>query len=283
MEYSPDGTELTESCSAIRYEKGCETKLEKPTAREYPLTIIFNGCQLVTMLCSPDSLQDLAVGFLSSEGFLLSKEDIKSITVDKIRGVVRVQTTDNREITPDVLSQRLISSGCGRGAAFYSITDVQNSVVTSKATVSVDEVLALALAFQHASPVYQETHGVHSAALCRGSQILVHAEDIGRHNAVDKVFGRCLLQGISTDDSLLITSGRVSSEIAHKAVKKGIPILISISAPTTMAVQIADKMGITLVSSVRGGKMEVYTHNWRISHQGINTRFGSCNAFCQRK
>lgn len=271
MEHPPDGSEFTESCPAIRYEKDCETKLEKPTAREYPLTIIFNGCQLVTMLCSPDSLQDLAVGFLSSEGFLLSKEDIKSITVDKTRGVVRVQTADNREITPDILSQRLISSGCGRGAAFYSITDAQNSVVTSRVTVSVDEVLALARAFQHASPVYRETHGVHSAALCRGSQILVHAEDIGRHNAVDKVFGRCLLQGIPTDDSLLITSGRVSSEIAHKAAKRNIPILISISSPTSLTIKIADKMGITLIASVRGGKMDVYTNAWRISRQRTNT------------
>ena len=270
MEHSSDGSEFTESCSAIRYEKDCETKLEKPTAREYPLTIVFNNRQLVTMLCSPEALKDLAVGFLSSEGFLHSKEDIKSITVDKTRGIVRVQTTDDREVSPDVLSQRLISSGCGRGAAFYSITDVQNSVVTSRVTVSVDEVLALALVFQHASPVYRETHGVHSAALCRGSQILVHAEDIGRHNAVDKVFGRCLLQDISTDDSLLITSGRVSSEIAHKAVKKGVPILISISAPTNMAVQIADKMGITLIASVRGGKMDVYTNAWRISRQTTN-------------
>ena len=205
------------------------------------------------------------MGFLSSEGFLNSKEEIKSVTLDSVRGVVRVQTTDDREITPDVLSQRLISSGCGRGAAFYSAADVQNRVVTSRANISVDEVLELASTFQHASPVYQETHGVHSAAICRGSQILVHAEDIGRHNAVDKIFGRCLLEGISIEDCILITSGRVSSEITHKAAKKGIPILISISAPTTLTVSLAEKMGITLAASVRGGKMDVFSHSWRIT------------------
>jgi FdhD protein len=82
---------------------------------------------------------------------------------------------------------------------------------------------------------------------------------------VDKVFGRCLLEGVATDDCLLITTGRISPEIAHKAVKKGIPILVSISAPTTLAIQVAEKMGIPLVASVRGGKMDVYTHDWRIN------------------
>jgi FdhD protein len=270
MEYYSEEAGLTESCSLIRFDRDSATKIEKSTAREYPLTIMFNGCQLVTMLCSPDSLQDLAVGFLSSEGFLRSKDEIQTITVDQVRGVVRLQTIDGREVSQETLSKRLISTGCGRGAAFYSATDVDNTVIASKTSITTQEILSLALTFQHASPVYQETHGVHSAALCRGINILVHAEDIGRHNAVDKVFGQCLLKGISTDDCLLITSGRISSEIAHKTVKKGIPILVSISAPTTLAVQIAEKMGITLVASVRGGKMDVYTNSWRIVERGTN-------------
>jgi FdhD protein len=264
MEYTSAETGFTDSCSLVRFEGDLETILEKPTARESPLTIILNGCQLVTMLCSPDSLQDLAVGFLSSEGFLKSKDEIQNITVDQVRGVVRVQTIDGKEVSQETLSRRLISSGCGRGAAFYSPTDVANTVITSTTRVSVQEILTIALAFQHASPVYQETHAVHSAALCRGTQIMMHAEDVGRHNAVDKIFGRCLLQGVSTEGCLLISSGRISSEIAHKAVKMGIPILVSISAPTTLSVQVAQKMGITLVASVRGSKMDVYANGWRI-------------------
>ncbi len=264
MEDASAGTGFTESCSLVRFEGDLATILEKPTARESPLTIIFNGCQLVTMLCSPDSLQDLAVGFLSSEGFLKSKDEIQNITVDQLRGVVRLQTIDGKEVSQETLSRRVISSGCGRGAAFYSLTDVENTAITSTNCITAQEILTLALAFQHASPVYRETHAVHSAALCQGTQILVHAEDVGRHNAVDKVFGRCLLQGISTEDCLLISSGRISSEIAHKAVKMGIPILVSISAPTTLSIQVAHKMGITLVASVRGGKMDVYANSWRI-------------------
>ena len=266
MEADSEGGGFEENCAVVRFDADSATNVVKPTAREYPLTIIFNGCQLVTMLCSPDSLQDLAVGFLSSEGFLRSKDEIKNIAVDQLRGIVRLQTIDGREISQETLSKRLISTGCGRGAAFYSATDVVNKVITSKTSITAEEILSIALTFQHASSVYRETHAVHSAALYRGPQIVVHAEDVGRHNAVDKIFGRCLLQGISTDDCLLITSGRISSEIAHKVVKKGIPILVSISAPTTLAVQVAEKMGITLIASVRGGKMDVYTNNWRIIH-----------------
>jgi len=264
MEHYSEGAGFTESCPLIRFDGDSATRMEKSTAREYPLTIIFNGCQLVTMLCSPDSLQDLAVGFLSSEGFLRSKDEIQNITVDQVRGVVRLQTIDGREVSQGTLSKRLISTGCGRGAAFYSATDVDSTVITSKVTITTQEILNLTAVFQHASPVYKETHAVHSAALCRDAQILVHAEDVGRHNAVDKIFGHCLLQGISTEDCLLITSGRISSEIAHKVVKMGIPILVSISAPTTLAAQVAEKMGITLVASVRGNKMDVYSNSWRI-------------------
>lgn len=136
--------------------------------------------------------------------------------------------------------------------------------MTSPTRIAACEVLSLINTFQHSSPVYLATHGVHSAALCQGGEILVHDEDIGRHNAVDKVFGQALMNNIATEGRLLVSSGRISSEIAHKAAKKGIPIIISISAPTTLAVRIADRLGITLVTSVRGGKMSAFSHEWRI-------------------
>ena len=264
MEIEAGAGGVTEIFPIVRFEGESETKIEKPTAREFPLTIIFNDCQLVTMLCLPDSLQDLAVGFLSSEGFLRNKDEIKNILVDEIRGVVRLQTIDGRGVSQETLSKRLISTGCGRGAAFYSRTDVENTVVTSKVTVTTREIFNLASTFQHSSQTYQETHAVHSAALYKKGQIVAYAEDVGRHNAVDKIFGRSLLNDISTTDCLLITSGRVTSEIAHKAAKQQIPILVSISSPTNLAVQVAEKMGITLVASVKGRKMDVYSHESRI-------------------
>ncbi len=251
----------------VRFDGAATSEIPKPTATEYPLTIFMNETQLVTLLCSPVAMQDLAVGFLSSEGFLNSRDEIKSVTEDAVRGVVRVQTVDGREISQQTLSKRIISSGCGRGAAFYAATDASEKVVSSQVSIAAEDLLEIAHDFQKASVVYRETHAVHSAALYKGAEVVAQAEDVGRHNAVDKIFGRCLLDGLSTDDCMLVTSGRVSSEIAHKAARKGIPLLVSISAPTVLAVDVAAKMGITLVASVRGGKMDIYTHPQRITRK----------------
>jgi len=114
-------------------------------------------------------------------------------------------------------------------------------------------------------PRHLSLEQVNSAALGDRKSILVFDEDIGRHDAIDKIFGKCLLENITTDDRIIITSGRISSEILHKVAKRGIPIIVSISAPTNLGVEIADKLGITLIASVRGKKMNVYTNDWRVS------------------
>jgi len=225
---------------------------------------VFNQ-ELVTLLCSPKDLEYLAVGFLSSEGFIQSKDEIKKVAVDEERGVIRLETVEDKGVAQDVLFKRIISSGCGRGASFYSAADAASQKVESQTKVSADEVFTLVNEFQHGSHLYLATHGVHSAALCDGKSILVFSEDIGRHNAIDKIFGRCLLEDIPTDGRVVITSGRISSEILHKVAKKGIPIIISISVPTNLGVRIADNLGITLIGSVRGKKMNVYTNDWRVS------------------
>ncbi len=242
--------------------------IDEAVAREYLVTIFLNGQELVTLLCSPDNLEYLAAGFLSSEGLLKSKDEIKKILVDDERGVVRVETVEEKELPQDVLFKRIISTGCGRGASFYSTADAASQKVESRMEISTDEVFALVNEFQHGSHLYLATHGVHSAALCDRKSILVFGEDIGRHNAIDKIFGQCLLEDIPIDDRVVITSGRITSEILHKVSKRGIPIIISISAPTNLGVRIADSLGITLVTSVRGKKMNVYTSDWRIVRDG---------------
>jgi len=250
----------------LRLTREGKDNIEDMVARELPVTIILNDQELVTLLCSPTDLEYLAVGFLHSEGLLESKEEIKKILVDSERGVVRLETVDGKELAQDVLFKRVISTGCGRGASFYSAADAASQKVESRMEISTDEVFALVNEFQHGSHLYLTTHGVHGAALCDRKSILVFGEDIGRHNAVDKIFGKCLLEDIPTDNRLLITSGRTTSEILHKIAKRGIPIIISITAPTNLGVRIADSLGITLVASVRGRKMNVYTGEWRIIH-----------------
>ena len=244
------------------------SSIEGAVAREFPVTIILNDQELVTLLCSPKDLGYLAVGFLSSEGLLKDKNEIKSVVVDEERGVVRLQTMEDKGFNQDVLFKRLITSGCGRGASFYNATDVTSQKVESQIKISSDEVFAFVSEFQHSSQIYIATHGVHSAALCDSKSILVFSEDIGRHNAIDKIFGKCLLENIPTEDRIIITSGRISSEILHKVAKKGIPIIISISTPTDLGVRIADDLGITLIGSVRGKRMSVFTNGWRVATAG---------------
>jgi FdhD protein len=239
--------------------------IEETVAREFPVTIILNNQEIVTLLCSPKNLDYLAVGYLSSEGLVKSKDEIRKIMVDDQRGVVRLDTVAAQEIAQDFLFKRIITSGCGRGASFYSAADAASQKVKFRTKTSPDEVFALVTEFQHGSKVYLATHGSHCAALANGKSILMFSEDIGRHNAIDKIFGKCLLENISTNGKLLITSGRISSEILHKAAKRGIPIIVSISVPTNLGVKLAADLGITLIGSVKGSrKMNVYANDWRV-------------------
>ncbi|MBI2830275.1 MAG: formate dehydrogenase accessory sulfurtransferase FdhD [Chloroflexi bacterium] len=234
--------------------------------REQPLTIVLNDQELVTLLSSPADMKYLAVGFLSSEGMLNDRSDIKRIAHDERRGIVWVETTNKTPLEPEVLHRRLITSGCGRGASFYSATDVQADMrVESSTTMAASKITDLVMEFQHRSEVYRATGGVHSAALSDGQRIVAFHEDIGRHNAVDKVFGDCILNDISTADGIIITSGRISSEILLKIAHHKIPVLISKSAPTNLGLNLANNLGITLIGFVRGKRMNVYTNAWRVT------------------
>lgn len=260
----------TEKLPVLKLTETGRSSIEDMVAREFPLTIVLNNRELVTLLCSPANLKYLAVGFLSSEGLIKSKDEIKKVIVDDQRGVARVETESDQQLATAGLFKRFITSGCGKGASFYNAADARDQVkVESQIEISAPEVLTLAHEFQHRSQIYRATGGVHSTALCDTMNIIVFGEDIARHNALDKVFGECMLNGIATDDRIIITSGRVSSEILLKIARRKVPIIVSKSAPTSLAVRLAADLGVTLVGFVRGRRMNVYTHPERIA---INER-----------
>lgn len=253
----------------LRLTEESRSNLEDMIARESPLTIILNNEELVTLLCSPKDLNYLAIGFLFSEGLLESKDEIKKIIVDDQRGVVRVESKNDQALADELIFKRLITSGCGRGASFYSAADIEKQTkVESRMKISIAEVLSLVKDFQQHSQIYRTTGGVHSAALCDNRNILVFNEDIGRHNAIDKIFGECLLKDIPTEERLIITSGRISSEILLKVAKRRIPIIVSKSAPTDLGVKLANDLGITLLGFARGKRLNAYTNDWRIVSNG---------------
>lgn len=255
----------TERISIWQFSDKGKSSIEDVVVREIPLTIILNDQELVTLLCSPTNLDYLAVGYLFSEGLLKNKDDIEKVLVDDTRGVVRVEAKETMEIGGDIIFKRLITSGCGRGTSFYSAADVRNlAKIESTIEVSTNDILSLVNEFQHRSSVFRETGGVHSAALCDSRNMLIFSEDIGRHNAIDKIFGECLLKDIATDGRLIVTSGRVSSEILFKVVKRNIPVLISKSAPTDIGVKLAKDLGLTLIGFARGKRMNVYANDWRV-------------------
>ena len=246
-------------------------RIEDTIIKELPCTIIFNNHELVTLLCSPDDIKYLAVGFLFSEGLLENKEEIKKALVDDKRGIVRIETVEDKTGDDELIFKRMITSGCGKGASFYSYADAQKNIkVESQFSVSSAEIIALVKEFQHYSQLYKETHGVHSAALCDNNSIVLFQDDIGRHNAIDKIFGKCLLEGIDTNNHLIITSGRITSEILVKVAKRNIPILVSPSGPTNLGVKLATDLGVTLIGFVRGQRMNIYSNGWRVPDNSNN-------------
>ena len=261
--------EETEKFLVLQLTEQGTGKIEDTVVREFPLTIFLNNKELVTLLCSPADLKYLVVGFLLSEGLVKGKGDIKKIIVDDQRGVVRVETKEEKEFANELIFKRFITSGCGRGTSFYSAADVQGQAkIESQIKISALEVFSLVKVFQHYSQLYRITGGVHSAALCDTTNILVFADDIGRHNAIDKIFGQCILKDIPANDRIVLSSGRISSEILLKVAKKNIPIIISKSVSTNLAVRLANDLGITLIGSVRGKKIKAYTNDWRIVTDG---------------
>ena len=238
---------------------------EDAVAVEFNLTIVLDGQELVTLLCSPEKLESLAVGFLCSESLITEKGEIRDITLDERKGLIAVTTSEPGKFAGNILSRRLIASSGGKGAS-PNTDHQQGARKNSRIVLSFHGAFTLIDDFTQRSDVYQATGGVHSAALCTANTIILFCDDIGRHNAIDKIFGECLLMDIPLEERILLTTGRVSSEIVLKVAKRNIPILISKSAPTDAGVKLAHDLGITLIGFVRKNKLNVYSHAWRMSN-----------------
>lgn len=236
---------------------------EDMVAQEVPFTLNLSEKELVTLLCSPFDLEDLIRGFLFTSGLIKNLSEIQRITIDSQRWSCYIEMV-NKD-AQDLIFKRLYTSGCGRGTLFYSALDIMHrSKIISEYKIKSTAVSRLMQDFQKRSEVYLKTGGVHSAALIDGDSILVFREDIGRHNAIDKVIGYALSKGKTFEDKILITSGRISSEVVFKGKRCGMPIIISRAAVTNQAVRLAREMDITLVGFARGSRMNVYSAEERI-------------------
>lgn len=245
-----------------------ESRLEEDiVVVEYSLTIFLNDKQFATLMCTPRSLEELVVGFLFSEGIINSKDALSDIRIDEELGRAYVYT-ENKDsyffIADKICGQRTITTACGRQRTImYSIIDfleTERDKIKSTISLKPSEVLKLMTDFNKKSELFLSTGGVHSCALCCNGSILHFEEDVGRHNAVDKILGNALLNGLTLEDKIIATSGRISSEMVIKVVKSKIPVLISRSAPTDAAVEMAKRLKLAIIGFVRGGRMNIYSN-----------------------
>jgi FdhD protein len=240
------------------------TRTEDVVVRETAITLYLNNSELVTLICSPMQLRELCYGFLFAEGMIAGAADIVSFSFNEADGLVWIETRRPVQAEKNFL-KRHVASCCGRGrASFYFVNDTGIAPVAAELRISATAIATLREAVEHRSTVFNATGGVHGAALSDGEQILCFFEDVGRHNALDKITGWCLMHGIATHNKVLLFSGRVSSEILIKSARLGVPVVVSRSATTDLAIELAEQLGVTIVGFARGKRMNVYTRGERI-------------------
>jgi len=224
---------------------------------EMPLTIFINGQETVTILCTPTRLTHLVLGFLYSEGIIASMHDVVSLRVCEDEPIADVRLTKTEYTVPP---KRTLTSGCGSGVSFKT----QAQRVDSDLVVTPEEVLSLMKQLYQQQKLFQLGGGIHSSALCDRKQILVMAEDIGRHNTLDKIMGECLMRGLPTQDCILLTTGRISSEMLLKAARMQTPIVVSRGSPTERAISLGNDLGITVIGYARGSRLSVFSDEERL-------------------
>jgi len=257
---SIDSNSLAREVEVLRITKDRCRHTRVSVVREIPLTIFLNDREIITLLCTGAHIESLAVGFLKSEGLLQHRRNLQKVRSDTDGQIVRVYTDEPTEMAEQLLGKRTLTSGCGKGTIFYNVLDsLQSEPLKNQVTMRVDQVRKLMTELHKRSELYRLSRGVHNCGLATTKKILLFRADIGRHNAVDMILGECFLKELDTSDKILITTGRITSEILIKAAKMKIPTLISRSAATSLSLDLAHKLNMTVIGYMRGGSILAYT------------------------
>lgn len=251
-------------CRVVRFGEGGWEQRTDRVVEEVPLTLEVNGREIVTLLSLGEHPVELAVGFLRAEGFLGARDEL--LGWDEAPGRLRVRAAREPRAVAELLERRTLTTGCGKGVTFYNVLDgLRCKPLTGGAVWSPGSLQRRMRDLQQRSGLYRETGGTHNASLVRDDRTLCFRTDIGRHNAVDMLGGWAYLQEVALGDTALLTTGRISSEIVVKSTKMGVPVLVSRSAPTALALRLAEEVGVTVVGYVRAGRLTVYTHPRRVA------------------
>ncbi len=230
---------------------------------EEPVVFLLNGKNLVTFMCTPNELKELAIGHLFSRGIINNIKDITSLGACKDMKMIFATSSFEVDFNGIELNT-VLSSGCGSGVKFNeSISKLPK--IESDFHISIEEVKKLAIEMFMKAMMYKRYGGMHCAALSDGREIIALCEDVGRHNAVDKVIGKGLLKEVNFKNTMLMTTGRISTDMVLKAANVACPFVVSRSIPTTSALELANNLGITVIGRIASSNPIVYMYEERIA------------------
>ncbi len=239
-------------------------EVEDVTIDEQRVSVYLNGQKAISMMCIPIDQDAHALGFLMSENVIGSIDDVEDITISQEGLRIDVTAKIDERSLDNLYTEKTLVSGCGGGVTANIASGVSVPFNQTRFFITPDTILSEVKKFYQESELYKLTGCVHKAMIYLQCGTTVTAEDIGRHNAIDKVVGKCKLKGLDTTKSVLFVSGRLSSEMVVKAVMHKVPVIVSRTAPTYMGVQTAHTHGVTLIGFARGRRMNIYTHAGRI-------------------
>jgi len=248
----------------IRYERYEFNKWEHfdaETIVETPVSLTVNGQVWLTFMCTPVHLEELAVGFLYNEGIIESMDEVENVHLCEHGDNVDVWLNHPAEQPANWRR----TSGCTGGVTAVDLLAKPNvSFDGNRLEVQPEAVGRIVEMLFEAQSLYRDTGGVHTSALSDGEKIIVSAEDIGRHNTLDKIAGLCLMKNGFPEKRILITTGRISSEMLQKAARMDAPILISRTSPSSLSIEMAERYGITLIGYARKHRFNVYSNPQRV-------------------
>ena len=234
--------------------------IEKEIPGEFPLTIKVDGREVVTLMTLGSRPEALTLGYIRNQKLFEDIHDIKSIHVNWDRELVEVETHAGRGISDwkEKLKRRIVTSGCGQGTVFSCTLDKLYEIRMPTLHLKQSQIYALIQNVSKHNEVYRQAGAVHGCGLCHYETLLMHIEDVGRHNAADAISGQMWLENISGNDKIFYTTGRLTSEIVMKAAFMGIPVLLSRSGITQMGLELAQELSITLIARAKGKHFLVY-------------------------
>lgn len=246
----------------LQLDSGAWRAVAGAVTEEGSVRVHVNGRELATLMCTPRDQQELVLGFLRAEGIIHGLEEVRRVVTCPNGTCVEVWLRDSAaDPTP---TRRVITSGCGGGLTFDQLAPTQLPLNTHT-LVTPEQLFARMRDLYQAAQLYRTTQGIHTSALSDGESLLLVAEDVGRHNTIDRLWGKALLQNIDPAGRILLATGRISSEMLTKAARMGVPIVASRTAATSLAVALGRAWNVTLVGYVRRDSLRVYSAAERVA------------------